>query len=120
MKFRYRGGAKGFISRSVGRAVRRSTPDDQLGSCVVVAFILVLLTGSPILALVVLGILMSFLPFILILAFLIAIGIVVYYSIKKHYPQIFLSWFFLKENEVDGTILSFKEIQSRIKELIAT
>lgn len=119
MRFRYRGGAKGFLSRSVGRAVRRSTPDDQLGSCLVVTFILVLLTGSPILALMVLGILMSILPVVLLLAFLIAIGIVAYYVIKKRYPQMFLSWFFLKEDEVDGTILSFNEIQSRVKELLA-
>lgn len=119
MKFRWRGGATGFLSRSVGRAVRRSVPDDQLGSCFFVTFILVLLTGSPILALVVLGILITILPFILLLAILLALGIVAYYAIKNRYPQMFLSWFFLKEDENDGTILSFNEIQSRVKELLA-
>jgi len=119
MKFRYRGGATGFLSRSVGRAVRRSVPDDQLGSCLVVAFILAIVTGSPIIALVVLGIIISILPSILLLAFLVAIGIVLYFAIKRHYPQMFVSWFFLKENETDGTILSLKEIQARVKELLA-
>jgi len=119
MKFRYRGGATGFLSRSVGRAVRRSVPDYQLGSCLVVAFILALIMGSPIIALVVLGIIISIFPFIFLLAFFAAIGIVAYFAIKRHYLQKFVSWFFLKENEADGTILSLKEIQLRVKELIA-
>ncbi|SRR6266508_638751 len=119
MKFRWRGGATGFLSRSVGRAVRRSVPDDQLGSCLIIAFILAVIAGSPLIVLVVLGIIISILPSILILAFLVAIGIGAYFAIKRRYPQMFLSWFFLKENETDGTILSLKEIQSRVRELLA-
>lgn len=119
MKFRYRGGATGFLSRSVGRAVRRSVPDNQLGTCLVIAFILAVIAGSPIIALVVLGIIISILPSVLLLAFLAAIAIFTYFAIKRQYPQMFVSWFFLKENEVDGTILSLREIQSRVKEYFA-
>lgn len=118
MKFRYRGGATGFLSRSVGRAVRKSVPDNQLGSCFVIALILAVITGSPIIALVVLAIILSILPVILLLAFLVVVGTITYPAIKRRYPQIFVSWFFLKENEPDGTILSLGEIQSRVKEFL--
>lgn len=119
MKFRWRGGATGFLSRRVGRTVSRSVPDDQLGTCLVVAFILAVITGSPIIALVIFGLIISILPLILLLAFLVVMGVVAYFAIKRRYPQMFVSWFFLKENEADGTILSLKEIQSRVKELLA-
>jgi len=118
MKFRWRGGTAGFLSRSVGRAVSRSVPDNQLVSCLIAAFILAVIAGSPIIALVILGILISILPFILLLSLLIVIGIGAYFVIKKRYPQMLMCWFFLKEDEADGTILSLKEIQSRIRELL--
>ena len=116
MKFRYRGGATGFASRRIGRGIARSVPDDQLGSCFVIAFLLVLITGSPILLIIVLGILLSIVPVIFVLAFLVLVGMIIHYGIKKGYPQMIVSWFFLNEDEPDGTVLSFGEIKNRLKE----
>ena len=119
MKFRYRGGATGFVSRRVGRIVRRSVPDDQLGTCVVIAFVLAVLAGSPILILVVIGLIIQILPVLVLLVFLVSGGIAAYFLIKNRYPQMFVSWFFLKENEPDATVLPFDEIKNRLKEFIA-
>ena len=118
MKFRWRGGAAGYLSRSVGRAARRSIPDGQLGSCLVAAFILAVIAGSPIIALVVLGIIISILPAVFLFALVVVVGVVTYFAFKEGYPQMFLSWFFLKEDEKDGTILSLQEIYYRLKSIL--
>src|SRR5574341_1463024 len=120
MKFRWRGGTRGFFSRRVGRAISRSVPDDQLGSCLLIAFLLVLVTGSPIIAVMVLGMILSILPLLVLVVLLVAVGVAIYFSIKNRYPQMLVSWFFLKEDEADGTILPIGEIKNRMKESFGT
>lgn len=114
MKFRWRGGAKGYLSRSVGRAVRRSVPDDQLGSCFAIVFLLAVLVGSPVLIPILIMVAFTIMPLMVILGLLVSTGIVTYFAIKYHYPQKFASWFFLKEDEPDGTVLSLEEIKNRL------
>jgi hypothetical protein len=115
MKFRYRGGSRGFVARKVGRAVGNAYSGSNDGGCLIIAFLFALITGSPILALVILGAILSILPTLILYAVVALIVLGVYYGIRTRYFQIFVSWFFLKEDEIDGTILSFGEIKSRIK-----
>lgn len=118
MKFRHHS-ASWRVSRRIGRGIARSIPDDQLGSCVVIAFILAVLAGSPILLLVFLGLIWQMMLPLVVLAAGVAVGIVAYFAIKNSYPQIFVSWFFLKEDEPDGTILQVGELKKRAQEFFA-
>jgi hypothetical protein len=93
MKFRYRGGTTGFIARTGGRMAKSAYSNGDGGSCLKAILII------------------TFSPFIIPILLLNV-------SFKNRFPQKIASWFFLKEDEPDGTVLPIGEIQNRIKEFL--
>lgn len=133
MKFRWRGGTKGFIARSASRAVRRELSrngggEQATNSC---ALIIILIIGIP-LALILLQILL--LPVELFFALLekeplltsilfggIVIGIVALIYLQKNgYIQSARSWFSLKVKEITKPIKQMSKFQIAILGLLAS
>lgn len=71
---------------------------------------------GPLGILILIGLAMAILPAITLIGLAAGICAAVYYALKNKYPQKALSWFFLKVDEPDGTVLPLGELKSRIKE----
>ena len=117
MEFRYRGGTKGYIARRTGRAVANAYAGDDVGSCILIIVLGAVAVAGPIGILILIGIAMVILPVIVLMG--LATATCVASSLlctKNRYPQKILSWFFLKVDEPDGTVLRLGEIKNRLIE----